>query len=48
MGTSDTFQHLSDNEVKERYDKYKAQGMTEDEIFDEIYKEDCNMDEDEL
>lgn len=45
MGTSDTFQNLSESEVEERYKKYKAQGMSEDDIFDEIYSEDCNLDE---
>lgn len=43
--SSDTFQHLSEGEVKERLARYLAEGMSEDEAFNEIYAEDCNMDD---
>lgn len=45
MSSSDVFQNLSDSEVKARYDKYKAMGLGQDEIFDKIHQEDCIMDE---
>lgn len=41
---SNTFYHLSDNEVKAKFKKYKAQGMSDDDAFTEIYSEDCAMD----
>ena len=45
--TSDTFQNLSDKEVERLYKEFKAKGMTEDEIFDEIYAIDCSKDDEE-
>ena len=45
MSSSDVFQHLSDSYVQKRYDELKAKGLSEDEIFDTLYCEDCNMDE---
>ena len=41
---SDTFHHLSSDEVKAKFKKYKAQGMSDDDAFTEIYSEDCAMD----
>ena len=42
--SSNTFQNLSDEKVQELYKKYKEQGLSDDEIFDKIYSEDCNLD----
>ena len=42
--SSNTFQNLSDCEVKARYSKYKSMGMTEDEAFNKVYCEDCTLD----
>ena len=46
-GSSDTFQNLSDEKVDALYKKYKAQGLSDDEIFDKIYSKDCNLDNEE-
>lgn len=43
--TSDTFQHLSEEKVDELFKKFKAEGMTDEEAFGEIYSIDCNMDD---
>lgn len=43
--SSSVFQHLSDSYVAKRYNELKAEGKSEDEIFDTIYCEDCNMDD---
>ena len=45
MNTSNTFQHLSDDEVEKLYKEYKAQGMSDDDAFSEVYAKDCAMDE---
>lgn len=41
---SNTFHHLSNDEVEAKFKKYKAQGMSDDDAFTEIYSEDCVMD----
>lgn len=38
------FRNLSDEKIKELYVKLKEQGLNEDEIFNEIYSIDCNLD----
>ena len=43
--TSNVFQNLSDYEVEQFYKKFENQGLSEEEIFNEIYNIDCSMDE---
>ena len=38
------FINLTDDEIKKLYEKYKNSGMSEDDIFTEIYANDCNLD----
>lgn len=45
FNSSNTFQNLSDEKVEELYKKYKDEGLSDDEIFDKIYSEDTNLDE---
>lgn len=40
-----TFIHLTDDQVAAIYSAKKAEGMTEDAIFDLLYSIDCNLDE---
>lgn len=47
MGSSDVFQHLSEEEVQAYMKGFIAAGMDEDEAFTEVYLIDCNMEEDE-
>jgi len=44
----DVFENLSEEKAKELYDKFIAQGMSEDDAFSEVYSIECNMDEDEF
>lgn len=41
------FENLTEEEVKEYYEKLKSQGVSEDDIFDEIYSLECNKDEED-
>ena len=43
---NEVFQHLTDEEVMKKYNEFIAQGMDEDEAFQQVYSIDCNMDED--
>lgn len=40
------FENLEQEKAKELYDGFIAEGMSEDEAFDEVYSIECNMDED--
>lgn len=44
---NEVFQHLTDEEVMEKYNEFIAQGMDEDDAFNEVYSIDCNMDEEQ-
>lgn len=44
-GRGDVFQHLSEEYVEARYNEMLAQGMSEDDAFDELWAEDCALDE---
>ena len=39
------FENLTKQEVEILYKKFKKQGLNEDDIFNEIYAIDCNLDE---
>ncbi len=41
------FKNLGEIKAKEIYDNLKAQGMSEDDAWMEVYSIECNMDEDE-
>ena len=43
--TSNTFQNISDEQAEELYDKFRADGLSEDDAFNEVYAIDCNADE---
>lgn len=47
-GTSNTFWHLSDDEVQKLYNKFLADGMDEDTAFSEVLSIDCNLDHEEF
>ena len=40
------FENLKDEKAKELYDKFIAEGMSEDDAFNEVYSIEYNMDED--
>lgn len=40
------FENLKDEKAKELYNKFIAEGMSEDDAFNEVYSIECNMDED--
>lgn len=42
------FENLGEAKAKELYDKFIAEGMSEDDAFNEVYSIECNMDEDDL
>ena len=42
---SEVFENLGDKWAKELYDKFRAEGMDEDEAFNEVYSAECNLDE---
>ena len=42
------FRNLGEEKAKELYDKFIAEGMSEDDAFNEVYSIECNMDEDDL
>lgn len=44
-GTSNTFQNISDEQAEELYNKFRADGLSEDDAFNEVYAIDCNADE---
>ena len=39
------FENIGEERAKELYNKFIADGMSEDEAFDEVYAIECNMDE---
>lgn len=43
--TDNPFDNISDEELKELYDKYKSEGLSEDDIWDEINSIDCSRDD---
>lgn len=42
------FRNLGEEKAKELYDKFIAEGMSEDDAYNEVYSIECNMDEDDL
>jgi hypothetical protein len=38
------FENLKDEKAKELYNKFIAEGMSEDDAFNEVYSIECNMD----
>lgn len=38
------FENLGDKKAKELYDKFRAEGMSKDEAFNEVYSAECNLD----
>ena len=40
------FRNLGEEKAKELYDKFVAEGMSEDDAYNEVYSIECNMDED--
>lgn len=41
------FNNLGEEKAKELYDKFIADGMSEDDAFNEVYAIECSMDEDD-
>ncbi len=41
------FENLGEERAGELYDKFIAQGMSEDDAFNEVYAIECSMDEEE-
>lgn len=42
----DVFKNLGEEKAKKLYEKFIAEGMSEDDAFNEVYCIECNMDED--
>lgn len=42
------FENLGEAKAKELYDKFIAEGMSDDDAFGEVYSIECNMDENYL
>lgn len=38
------FENLGEAKAKELYGKFRAEGMSEDEAFSEVYSVECNLD----
>lgn len=43
-GRNDVFQHLTEKYIAEKYEKLRNAGLSEYAAFDELYAEDCNLD----
>lgn len=41
------FENLGEVKAEELYRKFRAEGMSEDEAFDEVYSVECNLDHEE-
>ena len=41
------FQNLGEEKAKELYNKFIADGLSEQDAFNEVYSIECNMDEEE-
>lgn len=41
------FENLGDEKAKKLYDKFRAEGMSEDDAFNEVYSVECNLDHEE-
>ena len=39
------FENLGEEKAMELYNKFIAEGMSEDDAFNEVYSIECNMDE---
>lgn len=44
----EVFENLGEEKAKELFDKFKAEGMSDDDAFSEVYSIECNLDEDEF
>lgn len=44
----DVFENLGEEKAKELFDKFKAEGMSDDDAFSEVYSIECNMDEEDF
>lgn len=44
----EVFENLGEEKAKELFDKFKAEGMSDDDAFSEVYSIECSLDEDEF
>ena len=38
------FENLGEAKAKKLYNKFRAEGMSEDDAFNEVYSAECNLD----
>lgn len=43
-GRGDVFWHLTEEYITKKYENLRNAGLSEDAAFDELYAEDCNLD----
>ena len=41
------FENLGDEKAKRLYDKFRAEGISEDDAFNEVYSIECGLDHEE-
>lgn len=40
------FEHLSEQEVSDLFEKFKREGLSDEDAFTEVYSVDCDLDND--
>ena len=43
----EVFENLGEEKAKELFEKFKAEGMSDDDAFSEVYAIECNLDNEE-